>query len=481
MTARLGVRARLTIFVSGVFTVAVVLGSLVLLDRVEHMLITETRANAHALLSTYLNRIYAGTPAVAVLGPSDAASFFYRDADGKELTESEYMEAMLTGGGMPGSDPGERTFNVSGGEDGSIQVDPSTGLPLGPGGGVIAMVVRVDSAGAPHSVVRGEDVLAVAQQVELAGGTQLEIGVSSPLRPVAESLATLRTTLWYVLPLLVAAVAGITWLAAQRALRPVHSITGRTRAITATNLSKRVPVPKARDDIRDLASTMNDMLARLERSQDQQRRFIADASHELRSPVAASRAQLEVALGGTATDWQKTAETVLAEQESLTRLIDDLLALGRLDEQGIGPVGEVDLADLVVADSHRPKVSIDIVDPVRVTGNQSLLMRALRNLVDNADRHATANVHLTLLRDGDRGVIHVDDDGPGVPVDQRHRIFDRFARADESRQRHEGGAGLGLAITSEVIAGHGGELTCQDSPLGGARFTISMPGAPGGG
>lgn len=456
MTARLGVRARLTIFVTVVFAGALLLGSQFLLDQVEDALIGETRASAQSTLMGYVDGLDAGAPATAALGPADAATFFYRDADGNELTEHEYLERVLSTGS---------------GADGPT-------LTRSPDGEVMPTLERVDSAGVPRIVARGENVLAVSQQVEFADGTLLEIGVSSPLQPVAASVATLRDTLWYVIPLLVAAVAGITWLAAQRALRPVHSIIGRTRAITATNLSERVPVPEARDDIRELATTMNDMLGRLERSQDQQRQFIADASHELRSPVAASRAQLEVALGAGSSDWEKTAGTVLAEQETLTRLIDDLLALGRLDEQGIGQRSEVDLTALVAADARRPHshdVELGMADMVTVMGNERLLTRALRNLVDNADRYATNRVRLEVIRQGDRVLVNVDDDGPGVPVDDRERIFDRFARVDESRQRSEGGAGLGLAIANEVVAAHDGELTCTDSPLGGARFTISIP------
>jgi signal transduction histidine kinase len=238
-------------------------------------------------------------------------------------------------------------------------------------------------------------------------------------------------------------------------------------------------VPQARDEIHELASTMNDMLARVDAAHQQQRQFVADASHELRSPVAASRVQLEVGLASPeATDWPATATAVLAEQRHLGRLVDDLLALGRLDEGGVGLTTEVDFDDVVSRESARSQLVPIVVDecqPVRMIGNEQLLTRLVRNLIDNAARHTATDVHVALRVHGQQATLDIDDNGPGVPPADRDRIFQRFTRIDEARGRTDGGAGLGLAIARGVARAHGGEVRCDDSPRGGARFTVTLP------
>ena len=182
---------------------------------------------------------------------------------------------------------------------------------------------------------------------------------------------------------------------------------------------------------------MNDMLARLDASHQQQRQFVADASHELRSPVAASRVQLEVGLANPAqTDWTATATAVLAEQRHLGRLVDDLLALGRLDEGGVGSTAEVDLDDVLGRESVRSQpvpIVVDECQPVRLVGNEQLLTRLVRNLIDNAASHTATDVHVALRRNGQSATLEVDDNGPGVPPADRDRIFQRFTRIDEAR------------------------------------------------
>jgi signal transduction histidine kinase len=303
-----------------------------------------------------------------------------------------------------------------------------------------------------------------------------------PLLAVSDGLDAVRTVLWFAVPALTAAIGAITWLVTGRALRPVRAITVRTQAISASNLSDRVPVPHAHDEVHELASTMNDMLARLDASHQQQRQFVADASHELRSPVAASRVQLEVGLANPdQTDWTATATAVLAEQRHLGRLVDDLLALGRLDEGGVGSTAEVDLDDVLGRESVRSQpvpIVVDECQPVRLVGNEQLLTRLVRNLIDNAASHTATDVHVALRRNGQSATLEVDDNGPGVPPVDRDRIFQRFTRIDEARGRTDGGAGLGLAIAREVARAHGGEVRCDDSPRGGARFTVTLPVPP---
>ena len=352
-------------------------------------------------------------------------------------------------------------------------------------GEVVRFALAPTPTGAPQAVDRGAGVVAVAQTFALPNGDRLQVGVSIPLELVTDSVGAMRWLLWIAVPLVTAMVAAITWLTATRALRPVHAITVRAREITASNLAEPVPVPAGRDEVHELATTVNQMLARLDANHRQQRQFVADASHELRSPVAASIVQLEVALARPDdVDWTASAGAVLAEQQQLGRLVDDLLALSRLDEDGVGTVTDVDLDDVLVTEAARPRaVPVDVVrcEAVRVQGSPALMTRLVRNLLDNAAQHATCRVEVSLstIAGATNGAgriarLVVDDDGPGVATTDRDRIFDRFIRLDEARGR-DGGGGLGLAIASEVARVHGGSVRCDEASLGGARFIVDLP------
>lgn len=492
---RLGMRGRLTILVTALFGVVTTIGAVAVVRIVEDRLVEDTRANAERILSEYLARIYGGTPAVPTVQPEQGTSFFFLDEAGHEMSEDDYREAILDVGfvqtvppgnviGRPGALPDgplvvSGTTTAGGGAGASVSVEPSTGIFVAGNGDVITYTLAPRAVDQSTAVDRGDGVVAVAQTFELPNGRRVRVGVSMPLLAVSDGLDAVRTVLWFAVPALTAAIAAGTWLVTGRALRPVRAITVRTQAISASNLSDRVPVPRAHDEIHELAATMNDMLARLDASHQQQRQFVADASHELRSPVAASRVQLEVGLANPdTTDWPATAGAVLVEQRHLGRLVDDLLALGRLDEGGIGVTAEVDLDDVLGRESVRPQpvpIVVDECQPVRLVGNEQLLTRLVRNLIDNAARHTATDVHITLRRNGQHATLDVDDNGPGVPPGDRDRIFQRFTRLDEARGRTDGGAGLGLAIAREVARVHGGEVRCDDSPRGGARFTVTLP------
>jgi len=492
---RLGMRARLTILVTAMFAIVTTIGAVAVVRIVEDRLVDDTRANAERILSEYLARIYGGTPAVPTVQPEQGTSFFFLDENGNEMSPDDYREAILDVGFVQALPAGNvigtsevptdgplivRGNTVAGGSAGaSVSVEPNTGMFVAGNGDVITYTLAPRAVDQSTAVDRGDDVVAVAQTFELPNGKRVRVGVSMPLLAVSDGLDAVRTVLWFAVPALTAAIAAGTWLVTGRALRPVRAITARTQAISASNLDDRVPVPQAHDEINELASTMNDMLARLDASHQQQRQFVADASHELRSPVAASRVQLEVGLAHPeTTDWPATATAVLAEQRHLGRLVDDLLALGRLDEGGIGVTAEVDLDDVVGRESARPHavpVVVDECQPVRLVGNEQLLTRLVRNLIDNAARHTATDVHLSLRRTGQQATLDVDDNGPGVPPADRDRIFQRFTRIDEARGRTDGGAGLGLAIARQVARAHGGDVRCDDSPRGGARFTVTFP------
>jgi signal transduction histidine kinase len=304
--------------------------------------------------------------------------------------------------------------------------------------------------------------------------------VAQSLKAVERSVTTVTALLATEVPVLLLVVGGATFVFAGWSLRPVEAIRRRVADISGRDISGRVPVPEAQDEVARLAETMNAMLARLESAQAAQRRFIADASHELRSPLATLRANVELA-ADPQTAIAASAETVLAETDRLERLVTDLLLLAKADEHGL-PIerSDVDLDDLVYAERARLRAQPGLtvggqVLPVQVRGDRHQLAQALRNLVDNAVRHAASRVDLEVRLDGGQAVVEVADDGPGVPAAERERVFDRFVRLDDSRARTAGGSGLGLAIVREVVIAHGGTVTVEESPSGGAIFRVRLP------
>lgn len=311
---------------------------------------------------------------------------------------------------------------------------------------------------------------------------QLTVVVGRDLEQRQDATASVFTVLVIGCPALLLIVGAMAWFAVGGALAPVDRIRVEAEEIRATELHRRVPEPARQDEIGRLARTMNRMLDRLETSQRQQRRFISDAAHELRSPIAAIKQNIEVAT--TYPDAITTAEltaVVSAESTRLERLTADLLRLARLDERAPEPSGNpVDLDDLVLDQVQRLRSTTALriesggVSAGRVGGDEALLSQVLRNLVDNAERHTSTAIAFTLGEEGEAVRLSVEDDGPGIAVTDRERIFDRFVRLDEART-HDGGTGLGLAIVREVVTAYGGGVTVTASDLGGACFTIRLP------
>jgi signal transduction histidine kinase len=231
---------------------------------------------------------------------------------------------------------------------------------------------------------------------------------------------------------------------------------------------------------------MNRMLGRLDEAQFRQRRFVSDASHELRSPVASIRQHTEVALAHPeGSSVRELADVVLEEDVRLQRIVEDLLLLTRIDEGTLElRRAPVDLDDLVFEEASRLRgstnLTIDVarVSAGRVSGDRDKLERLVRNLSDNAARHARTTISLSLRDGGGTVVMAIDDDGSGIPAAQRERIFDRFVRLEDARDRDSGGSGLGLAIVLEIAAFHRGTVRVLDSALGGARFEVLLPGLP---
>lgn len=317
-------------------------------------------------------------------------------------------------------------------------------------------------------------------------GERYLVIVAVSLDDVDDATEALMAPLAIGLPLLLAIVGATTWLVASRALDPVERIRREVELITGTSLERRVFEPLSGDEIERLAHTMNQMLGRLQESRDRQQQFVADASHELRSPLASLRQAAEVVHAHPgAMDEGELAETVLAESVRMQQLVDQLLLLTRSSEgRAHIPKADVDVDDLALAEAQRivrSGLSVDTtgVAAGRVHGDAIALGQVVRNLMDNAARHAQARVRVAVRDLGaDQGnsiEVVVEDDGPGIPESDRQRVFERFVRLDEARARDAGGSGLGLAIVREVVAGHGGSVSIEESPLGGARFVVRLP------
>ncbi|MGH9058964.1 MAG: sensor histidine kinase [Acidimicrobiales bacterium] len=314
-----------------------------------------------------------------------------------------------------------------------------------------------------------------------AGGT-VTVYVAGSLRPVGQATTTVGLALVGGLPALVILVGALVWIFGGRALRPVESIRAEVADITGHDLHRRVPQPATGDEIARLARTMNQMLDRLESSATAQRQFVADASHELRSPLAALQATLEVAIAHpNDSAWPAVAADALDEVRGLHRLVEDLLVLARTEQAAQAPRTEaVDLDEIILRESRRRatdrSISWDLhqVSGGRVPGDPDQLARVVRNLMDNAQRHATSRVTIQLSTTSDAVELVVADDGPGIPAEDRQRIFERFARLDEARSQDDGGTGLGLAIAKEMVAAHTGTIDVVDSSVG-ARFAIRLP------
>lgn len=313
-----------------------------------------------------------------------------------------------------------------------------------------------------------------------SAGTTLTVHAGAPLATEQEAVDSVRTALLIGLPALLAVVAAVTWLVTRRALRPVEGIRREMAAITASeDLSRRVPEPSSRDEIARLARTTNATLTALEASVDRQRRFVADASHELRSPIASLRTQLEV---GAAHPALLDVPGAVADTVRLQVLAADLLLLARLDA-GERPVrAALDVGALVQEETGRrtgDRIAVEVSAPdsagFRVAGSRGQLARVIGNLLDNAERHAERFVGIAVREERAGVLVAVTDDGAGVPESERDRVFERFVRLDDARTRDEGGAGLGLAIARDVAVRHGGSLTVTRAEEGGARFELWLP------
>lgn len=364
---------------------------------------------------------------------------------------------------------------------------------FGPGGVVVATSPNVDGL-PPLLAIRPGETHTI-EEVPFEEGPFLVVAVRDgdatvvvgrSLEDARDAARAVTGALILGIPLLVLVVAAVTWRVVGWALAPVEAIREEVETISTEELHRRVPDPPGDDEIARLASTMNRMLARLEEGQARQRRFVSDASHELRSPVAAIRQHAEVALRHPdSTDLHSLAEVAHEGSLRLQRIVEDLLLLSRIDEGTVQLRREpVDLDDLVHEEaarlraSTRLRVESDRVEGGRIMGDRAQLERLVRNLTENATRHAKSAIALSLHRDGGSVVLTVEDDGPGIPEAERGRVFDRFVRLEDARERDSGGSGLGLSIVREIAALHGGTAVALEGGLGGARFEVRLPAPP---
>jgi len=434
------IRAITTVAATIVVTIALVVGAAGLIAALRRTMVDELTEAARAQAADVVGQLEAGRPPVLEVAGAD----------------EQLIQVMTPAGAVVAASPN------------------MTGRPA---------VVRLAPGQSARVVTPLDDdeFVAVAEGAQTSDGPRIVL-VARALVDVLDTTTVITRLLVIGLPLMVAVVALTTWFAVGRALAPVEAIRCEVDAISAAQLHRRVPRPKADDEIGRLAATMNRMLERLESARNSQRRFVSDASHELRSPITTIRQHAEVALAHpehvTAAE---LAEVVLAEQQRMQRLVEDLLLLARVDEHVPLTRAAVDLDDLAFEEGHRlrsatsKRVDTSGVNAVRVQGDADALRRMLRNVGENAVRHASSRVDVTLVERGEEVVLTIDDDGPGIPATERARVLQRFVRLDDARSRDEGGSGLGFSIVDEVVRAHGGSMSIEQSPLGGARIVITLP------
>ena len=316
----------------------------------------------------------------------------------------------------------------------------------------------------------------------------LTVLVTTDQGPITTSVLTVAFTICLVFPAIIIAVALLTYFLVGRALRPVDTIRRQADTISGGDTGQRLTVPATGDEIAELASTMNAMLERIERSRSRQLQFVNDASHELNSPLTTLVGMLDLSRATRTPIDVDTVETImLPDALRLKQLVEDMLILARAGENGISTrLQSVDLDDVVRSEVTRmralsPATVSSLIVAARVDGDPGQLTRAIRNVADNAARHTRNQLSFNMSRDHRERTVAVTiaDDGPGIPDAEKTRVFDRFVRLDAARDRGQGGSGLGLAIVTEIVHAHGGQVRVADNPGGGAAFTITLPLAAG--
>ncbi|MBU3863466.1 HAMP domain-containing protein [Streptomyces sp. 4503] len=463
LTRKLSLRTRVTMWATMVVALAMVAAGLGLLLGLQHSMWSDrdntvrqrlsdvTALIRHDRLGSLIPSNGGDADVVEVLGPQ-----------GKVVAGSDYD----TRPGSPSGFPNPLPPQVLAGHPATLE-----NLRIGDGGDfrVQARPVRIDDR--PATIV---------------------VGVS--LAQAEHTLSSLTTGLAIGVPTLTALVAWTISLTAGRTLRPVETLRRQAADITATDLHRRLDLPACQDEVHALGVTLNDMLARLDDASVAQRRFVADAAHELRSPLTALRAQLEVMSHYPDPERDpRVAVALLEDTVRLHDLVEGLLALARSEDPARSrsqAARVIDLDEVVLAEVRRQRslarADIDArrVSAGRVRGDTESLRCVVRNLLDNARRHAAQRIRVTLGEHEGTVELTVSDDGAGIPAADRLRVFERFTRLDEARSREAGGSGLGLAIVGTVVTAHGGTAHADQDPapedggLGGALLVVRLPAVP---
>ena len=464
------VRARLTLwYVSllGAILIAVIVLIYVLLSRALYVRIDDgLRAVLQIAATSLANDLTEGQSV------DDAAR-----STAMELASRQQLVAIYDARG--------RLLGEAGREDDIvIPLPPPAEIPAGDDARLLT-IVETDDLDDRHRLA--------FRRMTIRPGIEYIVVAGSSLEPTDEELESLRAILVYVVPLslVVAGIGG--WFLARRSLSPVVAMAERARKIGVENLNERLPVANPRDELGRLAGTFNELLARLEASVEQQRQFMADASHELRTPVNIARTAASVTLQQTTRSEGEYRETLaIVEQEAirLSRLVDDMFTLTRADA-GSYPVrvtpmyldeviDDVVRASRVVAATRQVSIAVECIRPAPFTGDEDLIRRLLINVLDNAVRfsHTGGSVRVALDRSGGEYAVSVSDEGPGIAPEVQSRIFERFYRVDAARTREgvsDGGAGLGLALARWIANVHGGEIRLAASSRVGSTFVIALP------
>jgi heavy metal sensor kinase len=461
------VRARLTLF-----WVVVLATSLVVVGGLVYVLL------ARVLYSGIDDRLRAVIQiATTSLANDLAEGQDYEDAARSTAAELSSPQQMVA---IYGAD-GRRL--AEGGRDDDLDI-PSPAGAGGPAGDLVLRTVaeRDDDDDRHRLAIRRVTVGDAGRTYIVVAGASLE--------PTDEELASLRTVLAYVIPIALILAGAGGWFLARQSLGPVAAMAERARKIGATEISARLPVANPRDELGRLANTFNDLLDRLEGSLVQQRQFMADASHELRTPVATTRTAATVALQKPhrSEDDYRESLTIVEEQATrLSRIVDDMFTLARADA-GSYPVRrtvmyldevveEVIRGARVLAAARAVSIEWATLSSAAFTGDEHLLRRLVGNLIDNAVRHSPTGgvVRVELRRDTAAYSLSVADAGEGIPPAIQKHIFERFVRGDEARTRTVAGAGLGLALARWIARVHGGDLELVRSSHDGTVFTATLP------
>ncbi|WP_411080874.1 sensor histidine kinase [Streptomyces sp. cmx-18-6] len=476
------VRARAALGATLVVAVALVAAGLAVLLVLRANLIDQADLQAEVAAREVAGQLALDTPYGDLdLDDEEDHPVQVTDEEGRVVFVSKGLQAV-SGTGSAGVSPVPSASVGATPSPGDDDDDDDDGGDDGgrPGRGEVSSDDPDFSDGAATVDGKRADYRFAAVEATTPAGLTLTVHAGAPLAAEQEAVGTVRGAMLTGLPLLLAVVAGVTWLVTRRALRPVEGIRREMAAITASeDLARRVPEPDSRDEIARLARTTNETLTVLEASVERQRRFVADASHELRSPIASLRTQLEVA---EAHPELLDLPGAVADTVRLQVLAADLLLLARLDAGEKPGAARLEVGALVREEvsqraGDRVPVTVEAAEgsAYEVSGSRGQLARVVGNLLDNAQRHAEGFVAVSVAAQAGGVRVEVRDDGAGVPEGERERIFERFVRLDDARSRDDGGAGLGLAIARDVAARHGGTLTVHRAPEGGAAFRLWLP------